>query len=904
MTRCQPNLIRQIQRGLGTILLGLAVTYPTSSQAQIASDSSVGTLVNACPNSLCIVGTCTVTGGTASGGNLFHSFSEFSPTSGSTALFQVAPDIANIITRVTGGQISTVDGMIQTGLTGDLTNPGTANLYLINPSGIVFGPGASLDIGGSFMASTAESIFWDNNVVWQTNDLSAAPRLLTVSAPIGLQLGATPGSIQVNGSGSGLYFNPNFSINRSTRNAGLAVPEGETLALVGGDLSLMGGNLTALGGRVELGSISGDGQVTWSPANHGWQLNYESIDTLGDITLTNAASVDASGPSSGDIHIQGQTVSLYDGSALVLETTGNGSGGLLRVAADTLIASGQSAMAPPTAPTGLPPNISLPSGLYADVATGQSGMGGSVLIEASKITFNDGAQATVATFGSGPGGDLTVRAEQIELIGGLPSGPSGFLTAVAPVFPIYGAEATQLIADGLELVALAPFIAVPQPASGDAGQLSVETNSLSLQAGAQIASTSFAVGNAGQLSVTADTIDISGGNPGGPSSIQASAQGLGRGSGNGNNLTIHTRRLQITDGGQIATGTLGTGNAGTVRVNATESIELSGESELGRSGLFSSALSVSDAPPVTDNAGNVIPGGNAGNVIVNTPELSLREGATISVGNFPSSDNPALAAGTGPGGNIDIIAQTIILDDQSQLNSETNHDAIDSGGANITLQADALVLRGSSSINANAQGSATGGNISIDAGTLIALDNSDITANAVDNFGGRVMVAAATIIGTQFREQLTSESDITASSALGPQFSGTVELTSPEIDPAQGITTLSETVASRDQVAAACSAGADNDFVASGRGGVPEDASQTLRGNSLWQDLRLADTIAQENALDVPAHEPPSYETTTALPEPIIEAQGVTMSADGKVSFLARPSGQQVANHQHHCLRG
>lgn len=887
-------------------MLGLVAAYPLSAQAQITSDGSVGTLVNTNPNSVCTSGICTVTGGTASGGNLFHSFSEFSPISGSTALFQVDPGIANIITRVTGGQSSAIDGIIQTGLTGDLSNPGTANLYLINPSGIVFGPGASLDIGGSLVASTAEGIFWDNNVTWQTNDLSAAPTLLTVSAPIGLQFGITPGDIQVNGPGSGLYFNPNFSINRTARTTGLAVSEGETLALVGGELSLMGGNLTAPGGHIELGSVSGDGQVTWSEPSGGWQLNYDGVDTFGDIRLTNAASVDASGTSSGNIHVQGQTVSLYDGAALVLETTGNGAGGLLSIAADTLIASGQSAMAPPAAPTGLPPNISLPSGLYADVATGQSGMGGSALIEAREITFSDGAQATVATFGNGPGGNLTVRAEQIELIGGLPAGPSGFLTAVAPVFPIYGAEATQLIADGLELVALAPFIAVPQPASGNAGQLTVETNSLSLQAGAQIASTSFAIGNAGKLNVTADTIDISGGNPGGPSSIQASAQGLGRGSGDGNTLTINTRRLQITDGGQIATGTLGTGNAGTVTVNATEAIELLGDSELGRSGLFSSALSVADAPPVRDDAGNVMLGGNAGNVIVNTPALSLREGATISVGNFPSSDNPALAAGTGPGGNIDITARTIILDGQSQLNSETNHDAIDSGGANITLQADALVLRGNSRINANAQGSATGGNISIDTGTLIALNNSDITANAVDNFGGRVTVNAATIIGTQFREQLTSESDITASSALGPQFSGTVELTSPEIDPAQGIATLSETVASSQQVAAACSVGADNDFVATGRGGVPEDASQVLRGNSLWQDLRLAASVTPENNTHAAAHSLLANHTrlTPVTAEPIIEAQGITIDSEGQVNLFAQPSNQLIVNHHNRCLRG
>lgn len=878
------------------ILLGLAVTYPFSAQAQIASDSSVGTLVNASVSSVCTAGTCTVTGGTESGSNLFHSFSAFSPIGGSTALFQVDPGIANIITRVTGGQASTIDGTIQTGLTGNLLNPGTANLFLINPNGIVFGPGARLDIGGSFLASTAESIIFSNGVDWSTRSLSPAPSLLSISTPIGLQMGTQPTGIQVgtvenSADRNNLSLNLNFSINRDQRPDGLVVPTEETLAFIGGDITLTGGNLTAPTGQIILGSLGEAGQVGWQ-SDGTWQFDYSDINTFGDITLTNAASADVSGNSSGSIQVRGQVINLSDGSAFVMETLGNGTGGVLSVEAESILLEGISTAALPTPPPSpfpfpLPPNNPMPTGFFADVATGQSGSGGNLIIDTETLTVTGGAQVTAITFGTGSGGDLTVRAQDIDLIGGTPFGPSGLLTGVAPDGPIYAyppATATPT------LVGIAP------PASGSGGDLTIETNRLSIRDGAQAYASSFGLGDAGNFNIQADVIEVSGGNPGGPSLIDSSAQSPFPDGGSGGTLNINTRQLQITDGGQVSTSTVGGGNAGNLLVSASDSVEIIGQDEqLGRSGLFSVAISAAGLPPGT---------GDGGNITVNTNSLSVRDGATISVSNFPSSDNPGNAPGVGPAGNLNLTAQTILLSNEAILNAETNHSDSSSGGGNINLQADAVLLRQNSLINANAQGSATGGNINIDTGTLIALENSDITANAIENFGGRVTVNAATIIGTQFREQLTPESDITASSALGPQFSGTVELTSPEIDPAQGIATLSEAVAASDQVAAACSIGADNDFVATGRGGVPEDASQALRGSSLWQDLRLADAVTQENTPDTSAHEPPSNDTTTALSETIIEAQGVTMSADGKVSFWARPSGQQVANHQHHCSKG
>ncbi|HEY9836032.1 MAG TPA: filamentous hemagglutinin N-terminal domain-containing protein, partial [Vampirovibrionales bacterium] len=155
-----------------------------------------------------------IEGGTTSGTHLFHSLSEFSIPTGRTAHFNNAPNIQTIFTRITGNSISEIDGLIRAN--------GTANLFLLNPNGIVFGPNAALDIGGSFLGTTAENVIFADGFEFSASHPPVNP-LLSVSVPVGLQMGTNepPGTIQVQG-------------------ANLSVKTGQTLGLLAGDLTIAG----------------------------------------------------------------------------------------------------------------------------------------------------------------------------------------------------------------------------------------------------------------------------------------------------------------------------------------------------------------------------------------------------------------------------------------------------------------------------------------------------------------------------------------------------------------------------------------------------------------------------------------------------------------------------------------
>src|ERR671932_2917200 len=284
----------------GSLYIGL-LSFTSPSSPQIIPDNTLPNNTVVLPNG----NTSLIEGGTRVGSNLFHSFQDFSVPTGSEAFFNNPLDIQNILSRVKGGNISNIDGPLRTN--------GTANLFFINPNGITFGSNAQLNIGGSFIASTANSVrFSDGSEFSATNP--QAPPLLTINVPIGLQFGSNPKSI-INQSTA--LAPPNLPSLPPTlpipNNLGLAVQPGQTLALIGGDVLLNGGNLTANTGQILLGSVKSAGMVGFIPTQFGLSLNYDNIQNFGNISLSGGSLINSSGLSGGKVDIKGGNVSLNGG---------------------------------------------------------------------------------------------------------------------------------------------------------------------------------------------------------------------------------------------------------------------------------------------------------------------------------------------------------------------------------------------------------------------------------------------------------------------------------------------------------------------------------------------------------------------------------------------------------------
>ncbi len=680
-----------------------------------------------------------ITGGTQAGGNLFHSFAEFSVNTGQTAFFNQLSNIQNIFTRVTGNQLSNIDGLIRAN--------GASNLFFLNPNGIIFGPNAAVNIGGSFFASTADSVVFSDGTVFSATNPNANP-ILTVEVPLGLQYGSNPGNITVQGNGNFLFLNSpsDPSVNRSMRPPGLQVNSGKTLALVGGEVSLDGGNVTANDGRVEIGSVS-NGTVQLMATSTGWELNYDQVSTFQAINLINSASIEVSGNSGGEVQVRGDNIFISDGSAILADTLGSGTGGKL-----DLVADGQIVIAgiAPQSPIQIPftsrvstdvgktaigqggqidistPSLAVvggaqvssgtfgsgnsgiikvqaesielasgsrygPSGLFAPVASGASGKGGLIELETNKLSISGGAQILAGTFGSGDGGDLLVLAEEIELIGTSPGGfPSGLV------------------------------LSVERGASGNAGTVNVVTNILNIIDGAQIASVTLGTGNAGNVNLEAQEINISGGVETGPSAILSTVTPGAMG--NGGNLNIQTTNLTLTDGGQIGVQTTGFGNAGSLNLSANQ-IQLSGIGVGGRSGLFANAFFGT---------------GNGGSLNITSEQLEINNGATISVSNFASFDS-TIPPGEGSAGNINLQVNSLQLDNGSLISA----DNVSAGESNININASSIQLLNNSLITSSARGTTTGGNIIIDTNELNINSSAGISASTLSSGnGGKININA------------------------------------------------------------------------------------------------------------------------------------------------------------------
>ncbi|MGA1602488.1 MAG: CHAT domain-containing protein [Prochlorothrix sp.] len=811
-----------------------------------------------------------IEGGADRGAFLFHSFEAFGVEAGARVFFNPSESIEQIFSRVTGSDPSQI--------LGTLGVKGSADLFLLNPNGLFFGPNARLELGGSFFATTGDQISFDNYQFSATAP-TPPPPLLTINPPRAIEFGVTsPGPITVAGTGSQLRLvptaNPNLvarfvTPDRAARPAGLAVQPGQSLGLIGGPITLAGGNLTAEGGQILLGSVGAATgasaqrvQLEAPPGHPFWSLSYDGVQRLQPVRLLDSASIDTSGEGGGLVQIRGDSLELAGGSAILALTLGNTPGrGIDLQLAKSVTLGGIN-------------GFDLPSVIQTGVATGAMADAGAIEIAAQSLVLLDGAGIGSSTNGMGNGGSLNLTvADQILIQGQRRDGVGGLIES-------------RVLRSGL----------------GDAGDLSLRTGVLRLDDGAVITATTLGQGNAGNLSIAATDVQLRGRR--GDRLRTFIATGVGRtGEGTAGNLQITTDRLWLQDGTLLSTSTDGQGVGGNLLVTARDWIRLEGQNLEGVGSALRSRASLRGV-------------GNAGNLSVETANLFLRNGAFISAANLGQGEggnisinvantvslaqNSQIIAsnqGQGTGGNIRLEATTLSLWDHSAVSAATAN----ARGGNITLNlGELLILAGGSYISAEAgtaQAGGDGGDIRITVPLIVALPqfgeslgtgNNDIIANAFQGRGGNIVIDAVSLLGFEVanvsQPRLDLSNNITASSQFGISSQPSI---SNRTQPLDRVVSLQERIQGSETVTAIdpCQSATRSTLQMLGHGGFPLSPLVFLRDQQPQQTfstLRQPQGIGSGGELGIEGRkqQPPSPPQKSGDRDPIAPAIRAAQQAD------------------------
>ncbi len=787
-----PTFVRQAILCGRLLVVTLTLFSPSVGDAQVTTNitpSGLNTHVNQAGHSY------NITGGTRPGGgpNLFHSFGQFSVGSSDTANFSNlntpagSGSIANIIGRVTGGNISNIYGTLQT------TDFGNASLFLMNPSGFVLGPGASLNVGGSVSLTTAQYIrlfdgvksahFYAN----PAND-GLANSILTINASAFEFLSASPVAY-------GFLTTPDPNATITVQGSLLQVPEGRSLSLTGGNITIQSAtlgdgttqaaNLQVPGGRINLVSVASPGEMRLSNFQPAPNINGASFTNMGTVTLQGNTLLNVSGQidalgtpigkgNGGTVLVRGGRL-VMDASAILAFTFGAVDGE--RTAVDIQVAQ----------------DVALSNGAAIAVGTTGAGRGGDVVIGAKNVSLSDASSISTQTSGQGSGGDVFFNVGTLQLLSGSSllsktggvdldgDGVTDVFGGVGGTITVQGLQGTGNVADSVILSGGSGITSTASDGNAGGGRVSLSATSVKLDEASFITSSTNSIrvdlngdgvvdlsGRGGDIVLNVQQLHVAGGafiksstdlpNTGAADGGTITVQGLsgpgskadsvllsGQGSGiisdsnfgQAGEVTINAGTLTITNGAAIAAGSpSSTGSAGKVTLTA-DSIVITADGQI---------VSQSFAQ-------------NSGPVTITAKDLTLDHGSIVT--NTSSADG-------GRGGDVVLQGGTVTLKNGARISSES--DTFSTGRAgDITMHISTLDLNGGSRISSASLGTdpsvkgdgtteppGRAGNITITASGEITSDAGTISTSAEGNHGGDISIIAQNV-------QLSNGSVINAS---------------------------------------------------------------------------------------------------------------------------------------------
>jgi large exoprotein involved in heme utilization and adhesion len=688
---------------------------------------------------------------------------------------------------------------------------GNANLFLINPNGIVFGPNARLDVGGSFFASTADSILFENGVEFAASNPEAPP-LLTINIPIGLNFRENPGTIVNQATlttledGSPLRDNNGFLIPQ-----GLNVPQNQTLALVGGDVLFDNGVAISPGSNIELGGLSEPGIVE---LNADGTLTFPSNIQQSDIILTNESQINVRADGGGNVNVNADNFGVGNGSIIRagidaglgspeaqggdvninaqesviftdpdssirnnIDSNATGNPGDININTNSLLIENTAFLGTTTFGNGNAGNLIIKASesvqimggsLFTDVEENAVGNGGNISVETGQLRISDRAIVSAATLGIGNAGNISILAsETVEIRDTSVIGTSTLGIGNAGNVAIQAVDSVRLINGDIA-------IDVAENGMGNGGTVEINTARLELLEGGQIIGGVRGQGNPGDIIVRAsDAVTISGVTPDGefPSAltidIEAGAVG------NGGNILVETNQLRITDEGVILAQTTGEGNAGNITIRATELIEMAGLPVSGEGGNILAAA----------NEGSI---GNAGNITIETGQLRMRDGAQIGSTTFSEGNAGTI---TVKAENINMNGNIFVVEGEGVTTGILAQSGAIGNAGNVIIEAQYLRLTDGAVVDVAADAAG-------DAGTIIVRADDVELLDGLGSQNNSVLDASVKQIGTGSGGSVTIETErlvlrnggrIEARTANGTGELGQVTITASESVELSGI---------------------------------------------------------------------------------------------------------------------